>query len=96
VFGELRGLRSDQDVWDLIDSGRHPITDVDAIGNAPKRVDDWGDYPSLVSKDKPGSIENDLPAVPIAVPQPRRRSDRKLQRRGRDSAGGRGTTGPGR
>jgi molybdenum cofactor cytidylyltransferase len=79
VFGELRGLRSDQDVWDLIDSGRHPITDVDAIGNAPQRVDDWGDYQSLVSKYDPGPIEDDPPAGPMARPQPRS-SGRWLQR----------------
>jgi molybdenum cofactor cytidylyltransferase len=96
VFGELRRLRSDQDIWDLIDSGRHPITDVDAIGTAPQRVEDWGDYQSLVAKYEPGAIENDLPAGPIATPQPRSRSDRRLQRRGREGAGGHGATGPGR
>jgi molybdenum cofactor cytidylyltransferase len=96
VFGELRGLRSDQDVWDLIDSGRHPITDVDAIGNAPQRVEDWGDYRSLVSKYEPGLTDKDLPAGPIAIPQPRSRSGHKLQRRGKEGTGDRGASGPGR
>jgi molybdenum cofactor cytidylyltransferase len=79
VFGELRGLRSDQDVWDLIDSGRHPITDVDAIGNAPQRVEDWGDYENLVSKYEPGSVEDDLPAGPIAVAESRSSSGCRLE-----------------
>ena len=96
VFGELRGLRSDEDVWGLIDSGRHPITDVDAIGNAPQRVEDWGDYQNLVSQDEFGPIQEDLSAGPIAIPEPRTMSGRRLQQRGRDGADGRDATGAGR
>ncbi|MDX6239464.1 MAG: molybdenum cofactor cytidylyltransferase [Kribbellaceae bacterium] len=93
VFGELRGLRSDEDVWDLIDSGRHPITDVDAIGNAPPRVEDWGDYQSLVSQYELGPMENDLPTDLIAIPEPRSSSGRRLERRGRETGDGDDATG---
>lgn len=32
LFGELRDLRSDADLWDPINDGAHPVTRVDAIG----------------------------------------------------------------
>lgn len=49
LFGELRRLRRDGDLWDLIAGGRHPVTQVDAIGNVPLRVETWDDYRHLVS-----------------------------------------------
>ncbi|GAA0622844.1 NTP transferase domain-containing protein [Kribbella sandramycini] len=36
LFGELRTLRTDDDLWQL--AGRHPVTQVDAIGNIPPRL----------------------------------------------------------
>jgi molybdenum cofactor cytidylyltransferase len=38
LFGELRRLRSDGDLWELIEGGSYPVTQVDAIGNVPPRV----------------------------------------------------------
>ncbi|WP_350281472.1 NTP transferase domain-containing protein [Kribbella sp. HUAS MG21] len=38
LFGELRGLRSDADLWNPIHEGTHPVTKVDAIGNIPPRA----------------------------------------------------------
>ncbi|MFG1817147.1 NTP transferase domain-containing protein [Kribbella sp. NPDC049174] len=49
VFGELRQLRSDAELWELIELGNHPVTQVDAMGNVPLRVETWDDYRSLVA-----------------------------------------------
>ncbi len=42
LFGGLRQLRSDDDLWQLTD--HHPVTQVDAIGNIPTRIRTWPDY----------------------------------------------------
>jgi len=60
LFGELRQLRSDADLWDVINSGRHLISQVDAIGNIPLRADTWDNYHHLTGT-TPG------PATPGAV-----------------------------
>ncbi len=48
LFGELAGLHGDKGVWKLIESGRHPVREVDAAGNIPLDVDDWDDYRALL------------------------------------------------
>ncbi|MGZ0151514.1 nucleotidyltransferase family protein [Kribbella sp. WER1] len=49
LFGELRALRSDADLWDPIHDGSHPVTRVDAIGNIPPRATTWSTYRQLLS-----------------------------------------------
>lgn len=48
MFGELAGLHGDKGVWKLTESGRHPVGEVDAVGNIPLDVDDWDDYRALL------------------------------------------------
>jgi molybdenum cofactor cytidylyltransferase len=79
LFGELRQLRRDDELWDLIDTGRHPVTMVDAIGNLPLRVEDWDDYRRLVSGPdadhaafSPGALEGSAVVDGRAVPLPTR------------------------
>ncbi|MDX6292517.1 MAG: molybdenum cofactor cytidylyltransferase [Kribbellaceae bacterium] len=50
LFGELGALHGDKGVWKLIESGRHPVMDVDAAGNVPLDVDDWDDYQALLAR----------------------------------------------
>ncbi|TCN44799.1 molybdenum cofactor cytidylyltransferase [Kribbella orskensis] len=50
VFGDLAGLHGDKGVWKLIESGRHPVTEVRASGNIPLDVDDWDDYRALLAQ----------------------------------------------
>ncbi len=71
TFGSLRSLRSDQDLWPLIENGPHPVTDVDALGNVPRPVDTWDDYQSLVGHYTAASVEPLIP--PAAVPTRSRR-----------------------
>jgi len=78
VFGELRRLRSDRDVWGLIRAGRHPVTEVDAIGNVPLRVETWEDYESLVAL--PGADAEEVPVVPPAAVPTRGRIARRRSR----------------
>ncbi|MFC5267160.1 NTP transferase domain-containing protein [Kribbella qitaiheensis] len=78
LFGELRQLRSDRDVWGLIRAGRHPITEVDAAGNIPLRVETWEDYQFLVAL--PG-VEEEAPVVPPAAVPTRGRPARRRSRR---------------
>ena len=59
LFGELRKLRSDGDLWDVIEGGHYPVTQVDAIGNVPAQADTWADYNRLVS----GAASPDLASV---------------------------------
>jgi molybdenum cofactor cytidylyltransferase len=49
LFGELRELRSDADLWNTVRDGLHPVTRVDAIGNIPLRVTTWSAYHELLS-----------------------------------------------
>lgn len=76
LFGELRQLRSDQDLWGVIRAGRHPVTEVDAVGNIPLRVETWEDYESLVAlPTEPGA---EPPVVPsAAIPTRSRRRPRR-------------------
>jgi molybdenum cofactor cytidylyltransferase len=53
LFGALCALHGDKGVWKLIESGRHPVMDVDAAGNVPLDVDDWGDYQALLARHDP-------------------------------------------
>ncbi|GAA1584040.1 NTP transferase domain-containing protein [Kribbella sancticallisti] len=77
LFGELRQLRSDHDVWAVIRSGRHLVTEVDAIGNVPLRVESWDEYQSLVAQ--PGRPDAEAPVVPpAAIPTRARRSRRRV------------------
>ena len=73
MFGELRRLRSDHDLWALIETGHHPVTDVDAIGNIPLHVETWTDYESLVAQYSP---VDPVPPVPATRTRPRPRRTR--------------------
>lgn len=59
LFGELRGLRSDADLWAPITAGTHPVTRVDAMGNVPLRATSLASYNQLL---------NGAPAVPEELP----------------------------
>jgi molybdenum cofactor cytidylyltransferase len=59
LFGELRGLRSDADLWDPILAGVYPVTRVDAVGNIPPRATTWAAYHQLLSG---------TPAIPDELP----------------------------
>jgi molybdenum cofactor cytidylyltransferase len=85
LFGELRGLRSDGDLRELIDGGSYPITQVDAIGNVPPRASTWDDYRRLVAGFSgapghftPGAFEGPpVDTHPVPLPthsRPRRRA----------------------
>ena len=80
LFGELRRLRSDGDLWDLIEGGRHPLTQVDAIGNVPPRTTTWDDYRHVVSGHSHATSTFDGLAIethPVHLPghaHPRRRT----------------------
>ncbi|TCO48261.1 molybdenum cofactor cytidylyltransferase [Kribbella antiqua] len=74
LFGELRQLRSDADLWELIELSRYPVTQVDAIGNVPLRVETWDDYRSLVSGYSPargaitpGAFDDSPHPTPLAT-----------------------------
>jgi molybdenum cofactor cytidylyltransferase len=77
IFGELRKLRSDRDVWGLIRAGRHPITEVDVIGNIPIRVETWEDYQTLVALP---DADEEVPVVPPAAVPTRGRIARRRSR----------------
>jgi molybdenum cofactor cytidylyltransferase len=79
LFGELRQLRSDAELWELIELGPYPVTQVDAIGNVPLRVETWDDYRSLVSGYNPahgafapGAFDDTHP-TPLPTRGPHRR-----------------------
>ncbi|MEU4288003.1 nucleotidyltransferase family protein [Kribbella sp. NPDC026596] len=85
LFGELRQLRNDADLWELIEGGRYPLTQVDAIGNVPPRAGTWDDYRRLVSgytpaagAFTPGAFEGPpVDTHPVPLPtrsRPRRRT----------------------
>jgi molybdenum cofactor cytidylyltransferase len=77
MFGELRSLRRDQDIWKLIDDGPRPVTEVDAIGNVPLRVETWDDYQSLVSQFEPGGVPAAMPAIHTSRSRLHRRRRRR-------------------
>ena len=51
LFGGLRQLRTDDDLWQLTD--HHPVTQVDAIGNIPPRIRTWPDYEQSLARPCP-------------------------------------------
>lgn len=57
VFSELRALHGDKAVWKLLESGRYPVIEVDALGNVPLDVDTWADYEALLARDADESQE---------------------------------------
>ncbi|GAA1587648.1 nucleotidyltransferase family protein [Kribbella karoonensis] len=73
LFGELRELRSDADLWNPIRDAGHPVTRVDAIGNVPPRATSWATYHQLLSG-TPGRPEELHPARPSAYARRRRRA----------------------
>ncbi|GAB2672471.1 nucleotidyltransferase family protein [Kribbella swartbergensis] len=80
LFGELRQLRSDADLWELIELGHHPVTVVDAIGNVPLRVETWDDYRNLVAGYSaargaftPGAFDDSPHPAPLPTRGPHRR-----------------------
>lgn len=80
LFGELRQLRSDADLWELIELGHYPVTQVDAMGNVPPRVETWDDYRGLVSGYNPahgafapGAFDEDTHPTPLPTRGPHRR-----------------------
>ncbi|GAA3110586.1 molybdenum cofactor cytidylyltransferase [Kribbella aluminosa] len=73
LFGELRELRSDPDLWNPIQDGNHPVTRVDAIGNIPPRATTWSTYHQLLSG-TPGPPEELHSARPSAYARRRRRT----------------------
>ncbi|MDX3006956.1 NTP transferase domain-containing protein [Kribbella solani] len=71
LFGELRGLRADAELWNLVGSGVHPVTRVDAIGNIPPRISTWATYERVISgapgpavEPPPGTHSSALPTNP--------------------------------
>lgn len=79
LFGELRGLRNDAELWEVIELGQYPVTQVDAIGNVPPRVGTWDDYRRLVAGFNPahgaftpGAFDDTHP-TPLPVRGPHRR-----------------------
>ncbi|WP_432880738.1 nucleotidyltransferase family protein [Kribbella sp. CA-245084] len=74
LFGELRGLRSDSDLWNPIHNGAHPVTKVDAIGNIPPRATTWASYHEMISGGAVAAEELPLDTHPIPLAtHPRRR-----------------------
>ncbi|MEU8226359.1 NTP transferase domain-containing protein [Kribbella sp. NPDC048915] len=75
LFGELRRLRTDADLWDLIRSGTHRVTKVDAIGNIPARAATWSTYHQpLGTSAVPQELPPDHPLPLPNHPRPRRRT----------------------
>ena len=72
LFGELRGLRSDADLWDPIREGTHPVTRVDAIGNIPPRATTWSAYHQLLAGGPTHDLPLDTHPRPLST-HPRRR-----------------------
>ncbi len=48
VFSDLRQLHGDKGVWKLVESGRHPVRELEVAGPVPLDVDTWDDYHRLV------------------------------------------------
>lgn len=49
TFPELADLRGDKAVWKLIESGKHPVTEVPIAGPVPLDVDTMEDYQRLLA-----------------------------------------------
>jgi len=52
VFSDLRDLHGDKGVWRLLESGRHPVTEVAVEGPIPLDVDTWDEYEALLSQER--------------------------------------------
>jgi molybdenum cofactor cytidylyltransferase len=50
VFDDLLALHGDKAVWKLLESGRHPVYEVEVSGDIPLDVDTWEDYEALVAR----------------------------------------------
>lgn len=50
VFSELEQLHGDKGVWQLVESGRCSVTQVDVDGAVPLDVDTWDDYERLLAE----------------------------------------------
>ncbi len=50
VFSELEQLHGDKGVWQLVESGRYSVTQVDVDGAVPLDVDTWDDYERLLAE----------------------------------------------
>jgi molybdenum cofactor cytidylyltransferase len=48
VFDDLAALHGDKAIWKLVESGRHPVTEVAVTGPVPLDVDTWEDYEALL------------------------------------------------
>lgn len=84
LFDELRELHGERSVWDLIESGRHQVTDVDATGNVPLDVDDWDDYQALLAQYEPGLPDPDRGIDPaLGKPPVPSKGDRRQAWHGR-------------
>ncbi|MGI9596358.1 MAG: nucleotidyltransferase family protein [Acidimicrobiales bacterium] len=52
IFGELGDLQGDKAVWKLLESGRHPVNELERPGDIPLDVDTWDDYERLLEADR--------------------------------------------
>lgn len=70
LFGELRGLRGERSVWELIESGLHQVTEVDATGNIAPDPGEWADGQVLTPPGRSGvpGPERDIDPVLGASP----------------------------
>lgn len=58
VFDDLHALHGDKAVWKLVESGRHPVTEVAVPGPVPLDVDTWEDYEALLEGAGQGATAN--------------------------------------
>ncbi|HWD77959.1 MAG TPA: NTP transferase domain-containing protein [Kribbella sp.] len=75
LFGELRALRTDADLWNVVDAGIHPVTRVDAIGNLPPRATTWSSYHQLLSGSPVLADEQPHPVRAASYARRRRRTN---------------------
>ena len=75
LFGELRALRTDAELWKPIQDGTHPVTRVDAIGNIPLRASTWSEYHQLLSGNPVLLDEQPHPVRATAYARRRRRTN---------------------
>ena len=50
VFTDLQALHGDKAVWKLLESGRHPVREVEVADLVPLDVDTWEDYQALLDQ----------------------------------------------
>jgi MoxR-like ATPase/CTP:molybdopterin cytidylyltransferase MocA len=71
LFAELADLHGDKAVWKVLESGRHPVTEVEVSGRIPTDVDTWEDYERLLME-QPS-------AAAVATPPPKPMTARESQ-----------------